>query len=72
MNTQKNDWEDLPTHVPVSVPELRRLFTRLVFSLCHLPDFIWHWSLWRRHKQWLAKRAHYKKRGLMLEYYLRL
>jgi len=65
MNSQKNDPDVPPPHVPVSLPELRRLLTRLVWNLHHLPDFVWHWSLWRRRKQFLAQRAHYKKRGFV-------
>jgi hypothetical protein len=45
--------------VPLSVPELRRIF---VFHWCsHLvsPDFFWHWSTWRRYKQALAMCSRY-------------
>ena len=70
MTTQKKD--DRPHRVPVSLPELRRLLNRLVWLIQHLPDHVWHWSLWRRRKQFLAKRAHFKSRGLVLDDYLRL
>lgn len=49
--------------VPVSVPELRRILAFHWFTRPVSPDHFWHWSTWRRYKQALAQRSHYKKRG---------
>ncbi len=49
--------------VPVSVPELRRILAFHWFQDPVSPDHFWHWSTYRRYKQALAKRSHYKKRG---------
>jgi hypothetical protein len=52
--------------VPLSVPELRRLLARTVWALVPPLAFILAWSLWRRRKQFRAKRAHYRRRGYVL------
>jgi hypothetical protein len=49
--------------VPISIPELRRILVFRWFNDPVSPAFFWHWSTYRRHKQALAKRSHYKKRG---------
>lgn len=49
--------------VPISIPELRRILVFHCFTVPVSPDFFWHWSTYRRYKQALAKRSHYKKRG---------
>ena len=49
--------------VPISVPEVRRIFAFHWHSDRVSPDFFWHWSIWRRYKQALAMRSHYQKRG---------
>ena len=49
--------------VPFSVPELRRILAFHWFNDPVTPDHVWHWSTYRRYKQALAKRSHYKKRG---------
>ncbi len=59
---QKKD-PDASAMVPLSVPELRRLLSRTVWAVVPSLAFILAWSLWRRHKQFLAKRAHYRRRG---------
>ena len=46
----------------MTVPEVRRLLTRLVWTENKLPDFILSWSLWRRRHQALARQCHYKRR----------
>jgi hypothetical protein len=48
--------------VPISIPELRRILVFHWFNDPVSPDFFWHWSTYRRYKQALAKRSHYKKR----------
>lgn len=49
--------------VGVSVSELRRILAFHWFNHPVRPDFFWHWSIYRRYKQALAQRSHYKKRG---------
>ena len=49
--------------VPISIPELRRILVFHCFNDPVSPAFFWHWSTYRRYKQALAKRSHYKKRG---------
>jgi hypothetical protein len=49
--------------VPISIAELRRILAFHWFNDPISPDFFWHWSTYRRYKQALAKRSHYKKRG---------
>ncbi len=72
LNAQKNEPFNPPPRVPLATPELRRLLVRLFWAVRHLPEHIWRWSMWRSHKQFLAKRAHFKKRGFFLEYHPQL
>src|SRR5205807_10606794 len=48
--------------VPLSVPEIRRLFWRLVLALAPRVERILAWSRWRRVHQGIAKYWHYKRR----------
>ena len=48
--------------MPLTVPEVRRLLTRLVWTESQPPDFILYWSWWRRHHQARARQCHYKRR----------
>ena len=48
--------------VPLSVPEVRRIFNHLASMASDRPDLFWHWSIYRRYKQALAMRSHYRKR----------
>ena len=48
--------------IPVTVPEVRRLLTRLVWRESPPPDFVLYWSWWRRRHQARAKQCHYKRR----------
>ena len=48
--------------VPLSVPELRRLLNELVWNPLRSATFVRRWSTYRRYKQALSKRAHYRKR----------
>jgi hypothetical protein len=48
--------------VAMSVQELRRLIAHMQRRQPFAMHFHWYWSLWRRHHQAEAKRAHYKKR----------
>ena len=46
----------------MTVPEVRRLLTRLVWTENQPPDFILYWSWWRRRHQARAQKCHYKRR----------
>src|SRR5712692_3051641 len=58
-----------PVMVPLSVPEVRRLFWYLVGITPLAPLHRLAWSMWRRSHQALAKLCHYKRR---LAHYLQL
>ena len=49
------------------VSEVRRLLCRLVLSRGP-PRWkeVLSWSVWRRHHQAVARRCHYKRRGVLL------
>jgi hypothetical protein len=49
--------------IPLTVPEIRRLLNGLLWSVTQPMAFVLHWSHWRRYKQALAMRSHYRKRG---------
>ena len=61
--------EHAPTpgkYVPVielTVPEIRRLLLLSHFFPKPSSEHSQRWSIWRRYKQALAKRSHYRKRG---------
>lgn len=44
----------------LTIPELRRLISRLQSRLTPTAVFIWHWSRWRRQHQIVAAIAHRK------------
>ena len=72
-NCQKNDTDDpLLRIVRLSIPEIRRLLIRLVWTVQALPEHILAWSFWRRRKQARAKIAHYRRRQSVLSLNLRL
>ena len=48
--------------IPITVPEVRRLLTRLVWTESQPADFILYWSRWRRRHQARAQQCHYKRR----------
>jgi len=48
--------------VPLSVPEIRRLFWRLVLATRQTVGQILDWSAWRRWHQGVAQYYHYKRR----------
>ena len=52
--------------IPLTVPEVRRLLTRLVWRADQPADFILSWSLWRRYHQAQARRCHYQRRLSLL------
>ena len=52
----------------MTVAEIRRLLCRLVFR--RRPwrwEAVISWSVWRRRHQAVAKRCHYKRRGVLLD-----
>ena len=51
--------------VPLSVPEIRRLFGRLVLVTRHTIGQILDWSGWRRWHQGVAQYYHYKRRSML-------
>ena len=48
--------------IPLTVPEVRRLITRLIWTENQMPYFILYWSWWRRRHQARARQCHYKRR----------
>ena len=46
----------------LTVPEVRRLLTRLVWTENQVPYFILYWSWWRRRHQAWARQCQYKRR----------
>jgi hypothetical protein len=52
----------LPGGVRLSVPEVRRLLTRLLWHGKHSLQHVLDWSNWRRAHQLLAIFYHYRKR----------
>ena len=52
--------------IPMTVPEVRRLLTRLVWTANHPAELVLSWSLWRRHHQAQARRCHYQRRLSLL------
>jgi hypothetical protein len=49
--------------IGLTVPEVRRLLVRPLWSRPPDVDEVLSWSEWRRAHQALARRCHYKKRG---------
>jgi len=52
--------EDL---IPLTVPEVRRLLSKLIWNRPATPTAVLGWSLWRRRHQARARRFHYAARG---------
>lgn len=52
--------------IDLTLPEIRRLLTKLVFRVIDAAEHIWAWSRWRRRRQHQAKLSHYKRRGHLL------
>jgi hypothetical protein len=47
--------------IPLTVPEVRRLLCRLVWSAVEVPRQVLGWSDWRRRHQARAKRYHWRR-----------
>jgi SRSO17 transposase len=52
-----------PALIPLTLPEIRRLFARLITTTIHTIAHWLHWSNWRRRHQARAKTSHYRRRG---------
>ena len=46
----------------MTVPHVRRLLIRLVWTESQSPDFILYWSWWRQRHQARGQRCHCKRR----------
>lgn len=49
-----------------TLPEIRRLLTRLVLRVTDAAEHVWAWSRFRRRRQHQARLSHYKRRGYPL------
>ena len=49
--------------IPLTVPEIRRLFGKLISGIVHTIDHWLHWSTWRRRHQARARTSHHRRRG---------
>jgi hypothetical protein len=49
--------------IALTVPEVRRLLLAFILTQHVNTDQAIAWSVFRRRRQWQAKRSHYKKRG---------
>lgn len=49
-----------------TLPEIRRLLTRLAGRLPPDPSHVLAWSRWRRRRQYQARISHYRRRGYQL------
>jgi hypothetical protein len=49
--------------IGLTIPETRRLTIALLANQAREPAKILAWSIWRRTRQWQAKRSHYNRRG---------
>ena len=58
--------------IPLTVPEVRRLLTRLIWHVPPTPAHTLAWSYWRRRHQARARRCHYQRRARDRTHYLRL
>jgi len=54
-----------PDHrlIPLTVPEIRRLFAKLIATPAHTISHWLAWSRWRRLHQARARQSHYQRRG---------
>jgi hypothetical protein len=49
-----------------TLPEIRRLLTKLILRVTDAADHIWAWSRFRRRRRHQARLSHYKRRGYPL------
>ncbi|GIH64697.1 hypothetical protein Msi02_55140 [Microbispora siamensis] len=50
-------------HLPLTMPEIRRLLAALTLTRHRRIEEIPHWSHWRRRHQATARRCHYQRRS---------
>jgi len=50
----------------LTLPEVRRLLVRLLWSTPVVPSLVLAWSRWRRRHQARAQRCHYRRRAAAL------
>jgi len=50
--------------IPLTVPEVRRLLCRLVWTRPRAREHVLAWSTWRRRHQRRAEISHYRRRTL--------
>lgn len=55
-----------PEMVGFTLPEIRRLLTKLVLRVTDAADHVWAWSRLRLRRQHQARLGHYKRRGQSL------
>ena len=55
-------FEEAKGQVGLDQYEVRRLLTRLVWTVNYPAELVLSWSLWRRHHQAQARRCHYQRR----------
>ena len=58
--------------IPLTVPEVRRRLTRLIWTPNRSADFVLSWSQWRRRHQARAQQSHYQRRLSQLVTVVRL
>lgn len=51
----------------LSLPEIRRLLTKIVWQAARDPEHVLQWSIWRRKHQHMAQHYHYKARDHTLQ-----
>ena len=49
--------------IRLSVPEVRKLLLKLVWTIVSPAERVLAWSVWRRRHQQRARHYHYKRRG---------
>ncbi|WP_419197547.1 IS701 family transposase [Microbispora hainanensis] len=55
--------DDDHAHLPLTMPEIRRLLAALTLTRHRRTEEILHWSHWRRRHQATARRCHYQRRS---------
>ncbi|GAA3167131.1 hypothetical protein GCM10020001_110850 [Nonomuraea salmonea] len=50
-------------HIPLTMPEIRRLLAALILTRHRPVHHVLHWSQWRRRHQATARRCHYQRRS---------
>jgi hypothetical protein len=53
--------------IPLTVNEIRHLFTKLITNTARAISYWLHWSTWRRRHQQRALTSHYRRRGAQVD-----